>query len=242
MLKRLLAAGALIIATSGIALAADLTGVPHIINGDAVSFGKTRVRLAGIAAPGLEQVCLDAASARWPCGVAARDELTKHVGNQPWACQTQHADHNERLLAKCTVGGEDVAKWLVHAGWAIALPQAGREYDSDEAAAKSAKAGLWAGAFIAPSEWRRRNAQAAVLGTVAVAPASRALLLHGHSSSTPPSPDCAIKGHVNRSGTCIYHVPGSRWYARVSMQPDNGDRWFCSKEDAELASCRETKR
>jgi hypothetical protein len=77
---------------------------------------------------------------------------------------------------------------------------------------------------------------------LSAAPAARAILLRGHGAATPPSPDCAIKAHFNRSGTCIYHMPGGRWYARVSMEPDHGDRWLCSKEEAELASCRENKR
>ena len=33
-----------------------------------------------------------------------------------------------------------------------------------------------------------------------------------------PSPDCTIKGNVNRSGECIYHTPASRWYAKIQMK------------------------
>jgi endonuclease YncB( thermonuclease family) len=242
MLRRALTAVAIVLAAQGVVGAAEVAGVPHIISGDTVAIGKTRLHLNATAAPGLDQLCLDAAAARWTCGLSARDELAKHVGNQPWSCQTTaHADHHGRVPARCTVGNEDIAKWLVDAGWAIAV-RGSHEYESDEAAAKSAKAGLWAGAFIAPPEWHRRNAQAPTLGALSPPPASHAILLHGHAAATPPSPDCAIKAHVNRSGTCIYHMPGGRWYARVSMAPDNGDRWFCSREEAELASCRETKR
>jgi hypothetical protein len=201
-----------------------------------VIIGKTHIRLAGIAAPSLQQHCIDASGVLWTCGISARDELARHVGKQPWTCQTVH---NERH--KCTVGNEDVAKWLVHSGWALA-GRVNHDYDAEETAAKTAKAGLWAGAFVAPQEWRRRNAQAPVLGTHPVGEASRAVLYPGRQTSTSPSPECAIKGHVNRSGTCIYHLPGGRWYARVVMEPDNGDRWFCSKEEADAAGCRETKR
>jgi endonuclease YncB( thermonuclease family) len=241
MLKVFLTAGAMLLAAAGVARAADVTGVPHIASGNSVNIGKSRLRLAGISAPSLEQLCVDAAGARWTCGLAARDELIKYVGAKSWNCQTLHAERFNRTFAKCTVDGEDIAKWLVSSGWAIAFTQASHAYETDEADAKAAKAGLWAGAFIAPPDWRRRNKQAAVLGSLDITPATRAILLHGRSA-TPPSPECAIKGHVNGSGTCIYHLPGGRWYARVTMQPDNGDRWFCSKEAAELANCRETKR
>jgi endonuclease YncB( thermonuclease family) len=241
LLAKALPAIAMLLATTMAVRAADFTGVPHVVTGGAVNIGKARVRLAAVAAPALEQLCVDASGARWACGLAARDELAKYVGSKPWECQSTRVERFGRTLAKCTVDGEDIAKWLVRSGWAVAL-KISHDYDADEAEAKAAKAGLWAGAFIAPPDWRRRNKQAAVLGSLDVNPASRAILLRGRSASKPPSPECAIKGHVNRSGTCIYHLPGGRWYARVSMEPDNGDRWFCSKEEAELASCRETKR
>ena len=57
-----------------------------------------------------------------------------------------------------------------------------------------------------------------------------------------PSPDCTIKGNVNRSGECIFHQPTSRWYAKIEMKISKGTRWFCSVEEAEAAGCRETKR
>jgi hypothetical protein len=36
------------------------------------------------------------------------------------------------------------------------------------AAAREAKAGLWAGAFIAPWDWRHRNGSTTVLGAISV--------------------------------------------------------------------------
>jgi endonuclease YncB( thermonuclease family) len=242
MLNRALVAVVSLLAMHGVAAAAELTGVPRIISGNVIAIGKTRLWLTGVSAPGLEQVCLDASGARWPCGVTARDELAKHVGSEAWTCQTEHHEGTERLFGICSVAGEDVGKWLIGAGWAIAGQHATKDQEAAEAEAKGRKAGLWAGAFIAPREWHRRNAQAPKLGALDISPGMRVLLLHGHSGSTPPSPDCAIKGHINRSGTCIYHMPGGRWYARVSMQPDNGDRWFCSQEEAVQANCRETRR
>lgn len=244
MLQRTAAATAVVLAglSTGSAGAAEISGIPHIVSGESVVIGKTHIRLAAVAAPSPEQLCLDAAGARWTCGLSARDELTSHVDKKPWSCQTLRADSYGRTVAKCTVDGEDIGKWLVRSGWAVAVTRVAHDYAADEAAAKTEKAGLWAGAFIAPPEWRRRNKQAPVLGSVDVTPASRVTLMRGRSDSRPPSPDCAIKGHVNRSGTCIYHLPGGRWYARISMAPENGDRWFCSKEEAELASCRETRR
>jgi endonuclease YncB( thermonuclease family) len=45
---------------------------------------------------------------------------------------------------------------MVEAGYALAYRQyGGKLYDGQEAAAKEAKRGLWAGEFMPPWEWRR---------------------------------------------------------------------------------------
>ena len=71
---------------------------------------------------------------------------------------------------------------------------------------------------------------------------AKAILLASASGSVAPSPDCTIKGNVNRSGECIYHKPTSRWYAKIEMKISKGTRWFCSVDEAEAAGCRETRR
>ena len=70
------------------AQAADITGVPKIREGDQIQIGTTRIRLGGIDAPSVDQLCLNNKGERWTCGVAARDELIKHFGNKSWTCHT----------------------------------------------------------------------------------------------------------------------------------------------------------
>jgi hypothetical protein len=101
---------------------------------------------------------------------------------------------------------------------------------------------MWQGAFIAPWDWRVRNKKTHVLGAVKPPDNANAILLASASGSVAPSPDCTIKGNVNRSGECIFHQPTSRWYAKIEMKISKGTRWFCSVEEAEAAGCRETKR
>jgi len=55
---------------------------------------------------------------------------------------------------RCTVDGQDIQKWLVANGWALAYVRFSRDYEADEKAAREAKAGMWQGAFIAPWDWR----------------------------------------------------------------------------------------
>ena len=65
-----------------LAEAADVTGVPKIIEGDQIQIGNSRIRLGGIDAPSVDQLCLNNTGERWTCGVAARDELIKHADNK----------------------------------------------------------------------------------------------------------------------------------------------------------------
>jgi endonuclease YncB( thermonuclease family) len=54
---------ALLIATP--AMAADITGIPRIVDGDTVQIDATKIRLSGIDALETDQVCLDPVGERW---------------------------------------------------------------------------------------------------------------------------------------------------------------------------------
>jgi endonuclease YncB( thermonuclease family) len=225
-----------------VAQAADVTGIPKIHDGDQILIGHSKIRLAGIDAPSVDQLCLNNKGERWTCGIAARDELAKYTEGKSWACHTRAIDRRGRTVARCDVGGEDIQKWLVRAGWALAYTRVSRDYEADEAAAREAKAGMWQGAFIAPWDWRERNKKTTILGATKPPDGAHAILLASASGPVAPSPDCTIKGNVNTAGECIYHQPTSRWYNQIKMKISKGTRWFCSVEEAEAAGCRETKR
>jgi endonuclease YncB( thermonuclease family) len=231
-----------IVVLPAMAKAADVSGIPKIRDGDQVQIGSARVRLAGINAPSVDQLCLNTKGERWTCGVAARDELIRHAGNKNWTCRVSQTVRRGRQVAKCEVSGEDIQKWMVKNGWALSYTRVSHDYDADEKAARQAKAGMWQGAFIAPWDWRVRNKKTVILGAIKPPQNSHAILLASASGPVAPSPDCTIKGNVNRSGECIYHRPTSRWYAQIKMQISKGTRWFCSVEEAEAAGCRETRR
>jgi hypothetical protein len=57
---------------------------------------------------------------------------------------------------------------MVRSGWALSFVRYSHDYDREEEAAREAKAGLWAGAFIAPWDWRHRNKATVVLGALKV--------------------------------------------------------------------------
>ena len=233
---------ALLVTMPAAAQAADIVGVPKFRDADQVVIGTTRVRLAGIDAPALDQLCLNPKGERWTCGAAARDALIKYSGDKSWTCTPVRTDRFGRTVARCLIDGEDVQKWMVRNGWALAYVQYSKTYEADEKEARDAKAGLWAGAFIAPWDWRVRNKTTKILGAVKAPDTANAILLASASGPVAPSPTCTIKGNVNRSGVCIFHQPTSRWYAKITMRVSKGTRWFCSVEEAIAAGCRETRR
>lgn len=53
---------------------------------------------------------------------------------------------------------------------------------------------------------------------------------------------CNIKGNIStRTGEKIYHVPGQRYYNITDINPEEGERWFCSEEEARKAGWRKSK-
>src|SRR5580698_4794079 len=81
--------------------AADVTGVAKVREGDTVVIGTSRIRLGGIDAPSVDQLCLNNSGERWTCGIAARDELIKHADNKVWTCHVRQTDRRGRLVARC---------------------------------------------------------------------------------------------------------------------------------------------
>ena len=218
-------------------------GVPIIIDGDTVQFGSTKLQLEGADAPQIDQPCFDKAGARWKCGIAAREQLKSQAGGKTWTCKAARKNRYGRLLASCQASGEDVARQMVKNGWALASTSGSAAYLESEELARGSGSGLWAGAFVAPLDWRQQNFHAKIFGqATASTQSSAALLSSAFGGASPPSPNCAIKGNVNWGGKCIFHKPDGHWYKRITMEAKYGDRWFCSAAEALESGCRETKR
>lgn len=56
-----------------------------------------------------------------------------------------------------------------------------------------------------------------------------------------PPPGCAIKGNISSSGVKIYHLPGQRYYEQTVIDPNKGERWFCTEQEAEANGWRKSK-
>ena len=87
-----------------LAQAADLSGVPRIVDGDTLAIGATKVRLQGIDAPETDQVCLHANGVRWTCGIDARDQLAAHIEGREINCTSSGTDAYKRTLVAWCLG------------------------------------------------------------------------------------------------------------------------------------------
>lgn len=134
----------------------QLAGRAQVADGDTLRIGGQRVRLIGLDAPELEQPCFDADGREWSCGAAARGFLADLVGGKQLSCQGSGRDRYRRVLARCTVGGQDIGASIVTAGWA----QAELAYGWEQGEARSGRRGIWSGTFVAPAEWRRSHGTA----------------------------------------------------------------------------------
>lgn len=127
-------------------------GSAQVADGDTLTLDHERIRLKGIDAPELHQLCR-AAGGDYACGRSARQELLRLIGDKPVTCQGWERDRYGRLLAICRAGGTELNATLVSNGWAVSYGA----YGAEEAAAKAARRGLWAGDFKRPSEWRAEH-------------------------------------------------------------------------------------
>jgi hypothetical protein len=87
-------------------------------------------------------------------GQLCKDALGHLVNGKKVRCRV-HKRYGAygRMYARCCVSGEDVGKWIVRHGYAVAVPLYGRWYVRDERYARRKSNGLWRGTFDWPTDW-----------------------------------------------------------------------------------------
>jgi endonuclease YncB( thermonuclease family) len=130
-----------------------LAGTAHTADGDSLRLGADRVRLIGIDAPELDQVCWHTDGSEWPCGRVARDRLALALAGATIACAPRGVDKYGRTLARCDVDGIDLGAIMVEEGLAIAES----DYVAEQLSARAAGKGIWSGRFTNPREWRKEG-------------------------------------------------------------------------------------
>jgi endonuclease YncB( thermonuclease family) len=139
----------------GSAASPELTGVASVIDGDTLEIHGERIRLHGIDAPEADQVCTSN-SQQYRCGQKAALALSDFIARQTVFCGQRDTDRYGRVVAVCSVAGQDLGAWMVSRGHALAYRKYSLDYVPEEEAAAAARQGMWAGEFQPPWEWRRR--------------------------------------------------------------------------------------
>lgn len=151
--------------------AQEIRGNAKVISGNQITVGKRTVRLFGMAAPGLEDICT-IRDVKMRCGIVAWSELIKLADGQYLSCDIEKVPADKSAAAEaakpeekpasaaaaeppapigpalkyatCYIGETDLNEALVRSGWAkVVLSQTDR-YQVDETDARESKRGLWA--------------------------------------------------------------------------------------------------
>jgi len=202
-----------------------------VIDGDSLELDGVRIRLHAIDAPEGKQSC-SRNTVPWLCGAESASKLRTLVAGRAITCTKTDTDSYGRTVAICTNGESDIGAEMVSAGLALAYRRYGDDYVDEEDAARVAKRGLWAGEFTPPWDYRHDSAERSNA-------APREPRDSAQQPSPPPAPQCRdpqIKGNISqRDGRRLYHVPGMPNYDETKIDPQHGERWFCTEPEARAA-------
>ena len=150
-------------------------GKAKVTDGDTIKIHGEKIRLHGIDAPEIKQVCYDKDNKPYPCGVVAKDFLDnyifhsglKDIKKDPFSktngmvyCYYSERDRYKRIIGKCYVGKDsefNLNHEMVISGQAVAYTKYSKDYIEAENTAKAKGRGIWQGKFDLPEEWRRKN-------------------------------------------------------------------------------------
>ncbi|WP_026613328.1 thermonuclease family protein [Ensifer aridi] len=85
-----------------------------------------------------EKMC-DGNGKSWPCGMVARTAFRNFLRARALVCDAPE-ESGGTVTARCSVGGQDIAAWLVANGWAMPLP--GSALETKAEAARKARLGF----------------------------------------------------------------------------------------------------
>ncbi len=134
----------------------------YVLDGDSLRIGNRTIRIEGVDAVELHQLCRAADDVQWSCGVQAREALGRIVAQGDLVCESRAADRFGRALSRCTTrGSRNLAADLVAQGWAVSGDgRAFGHYIAEQDEARAARRGIWRGGFDRPADWRAAHPRA----------------------------------------------------------------------------------
>lgn len=128
----------------------------QVIDGDTIKLNGETIRLKGIDAPELNQMCRDRGGKTQPCGQFARVFLMELLADESQVhCDLdKERDRYGRALGTCYIR-MDVNARMVSMGLALAYRQYSKKYIAEEEKARAIRRAMHQGTFVAPWEWRR---------------------------------------------------------------------------------------
>jgi len=142
----------------------EIKGIATVIDGDTIKINKKKIRLFGIDAPEKEQICKKVYLSffifnfqkDYKCGEKSTLALLKKIKDKKVRCILEkNKDRYKRNIGTCYIKNQDINKWLVKNGYALAYKRYSKKYVLEEQYAKENKLGIWKGTFIEPEKWRR---------------------------------------------------------------------------------------
>ena len=146
------------------AFSEEIKGIATVVDGDSIKINKKKIRLFGIDAPEKEQICKKVYLSffifnfqkDYKCGEKSTLALSKKLKDKKVKCILEkNKDRYKRNIGTCYVKNQDINKWLVKNGYALAYKRYSKKYVLEEHYAKENKLGIWKGTFIEPEKWRR---------------------------------------------------------------------------------------
>lgn len=129
-------------AESGAAIVGSIT----VVDGETLEIQNQRIKLWGVDAPDLDQICHDGQGVAYNCGKEAASALSRWLAElQPVQCEPRGNDNAGNVVAICyTSTGDDIAGWMVRNGYAIDWPKYSNGfYAVPQNEAQQAKNGIW---------------------------------------------------------------------------------------------------
>ena len=140
-----------------------IQGKVKVIDGDTVKIKNNKIRLSGIDAPELNQLCSKvflslsfiSFNKNYYCGKISTEKLKRLLKNEIILCKVENIDRYKRKLATCYKNKLNINSWLVRNGYALAYIKYSKKYVLQEKEAKRDQLGIWQGTFENPWDWRK---------------------------------------------------------------------------------------